>query len=56
MDEEISRECDNGHPMVLVPKEVIIPFVRVFNRLITCCSTGEAAGEGYSVVLRWSCL
>merc|ERR1719462_673689 len=22
MDEEISRECDNGHPMVLVPKEV----------------------------------
>ena len=53
MDEEISRECDNGHPMVLVPKEVINPIELV---PMTCFSAGEATGEGHSMVLRWSCL
>ena len=55
MDEEISRECDNGHPMVLVPKEVINP-VALVPTPTTCFSAGEATGEGHSVVLRWSCL
>ena len=53
MDEEISRECDNGHPMVLVPKEVIDPIAIVPT---PCFSAGEATGEGHSMVLRWSCL
>ena len=53
MDEEISRECDNGHPMVLVPKEVINPVALV---PMMCVSAGEATGEGHSMVLRWPCL
>ena len=39
MDEEISRECDNGHPMVLVPKEVINPVTLV---PMMCFPAGEA--------------
>ena len=49
-EEEISLDCDNGHPMVLVPKEVRTSCLAWSSIAI---ALGATIGERHILVLRW---
>ena len=57
-EEEISLDCDNGHPMVLVPKEVRTSCLARIDTSMNiehhhAIALGATIGERHILVLRW---